>query len=111
MRTAVFLLAAIAAPALAQPPAYADHANLMFYLDAAGKEVPVKTAADWKKRRDHVLAASQLVMGDLPPDSRKVPAELKVEGEETLPRVVRKKITFAVEKGDRVSAYLLLPRG
>src|SRR4051812_31180256 len=71
---------------------------------------PPFSAADWQKRRDHVLAAMQLVMGELPPEARKVLPGLKVEGEETLPRVVRKKVSFAVEKGDRLTAYLLIPR-
>ncbi len=70
-----------------------------------------KTPAEWERGRAAVLAAMQRVMGDLPPDSHKVPADLKVEATETLAKVVRKRVTFAVEKGDRVSAYLLLPRG
>ena len=94
-----------------KPPFYADKSNLLVYLDDEGKPVPVKSPTDWQKRRDHVLAGMQLVMGPMPPDSRKVPLDVKIEGEETLPRVIRKKLSFAVEKGDRVSAYLLIPRG
>jgi len=71
----------------------------------------VKTPADWRKRRDHVLAQRPARHGELPPDSRKAPLDVKVESEETLARVVRKKITFAAEKGDRVPAYLLIPTG
>jgi dienelactone hydrolase len=93
------------------PPFYKDKSNLLFYLDEKGKSVAVKSATDWRKRRDHVLANAQLAMGELPPASRKVPLDVKVESEETLARVVRKKITFAVEKGDRVPAYLLVPKG
>src|SRR6266851_7986938 len=99
-----------AEPEKAKPPFYVDKANLMVYLDSEGKSVPVKSAADWQKRRDHVVANMQLVMGPLPPDSAKVPLDLKVEAEETLDKVVRKKVTFAVEKDDRVTAYLLIPR-
>ncbi len=99
-----------AEPQKTKPPFYADKANLMVYLDGDGKAVPIKSAADWQKRRDHILANMQLVMGPLPPDSTKVPLDLKVESEETLTKVVRKKITFAVEKDDRVTAYLLIPR-
>src|SRR5262249_52909068 len=94
-----------------KPPCYADKANLLVYLDNAGRPVPVKSAEDWPKRRGHVLANMQLVMGPLPPAERRVPLDLKVEAEETLARVVRKKVTFAVETGDRVTAYLLMPRG
>ena len=93
-----------------KPPFYTDKSNLLTYLDADGKPSPIKTAADWQKRREHILANMQLVMGALPADSKKVPLDLKVEGEETLAKVIRKKISFAVEKDDRVTAYLLIPR-
>src|SRR5439155_5536775 len=83
----------------AEPPFYKDKSDLRFYLDG-GKPVPVKSAADWQKRREHALANVQLVTGPLPPDSRKVPLDLKVESEETLSRVVRKKVSFVAEKGD-----------
>ncbi len=94
----------------AAPPFYTDKTNLLVYLDSAGKPVPVRTTADWQKRRDHILAGMQLVMGPLPLADSKVPLDLKIEAEEALAKVVRKKITFAVEKGDRVPAYLLIPR-
>ena len=71
-----------AEPAL---PFYRDKANLLIYLDG-DKAVPVKSVADWQKRRGHVLAGMERVMGPLPPATRKVPLDLKVEGEETLPR-------------------------
>jgi hypothetical protein len=93
-----------------KPPFYANKANLLHYLDDGGKSVPVRTPVEWEKRRRHILANMQLVMGPLPEDTRKVPLDLKVEAEETLDKVIRKKITFAVDKDDRVSAYLLLPR-
>src|SRR5262245_64776195 len=63
------LALALAAPArAAEPPFYKDKSELRVYLDGKGKAVPVKTAADWQKRRDHILANMQLVMGTLPPD-------------------------------------------
>ena len=95
---------------LPKPPFYTDKSNLLQYLDAQGKPTPIKTVSDWEKRRDHILANMQLVMGSMPPDSRKVPIDLKVEATETLAKVIRKKITFAVEKDDRLTAYLLIPR-
>lgn len=114
MRTIVLLFClasalSLAPPAGAEPPFYEDKADLRYYL-ADGKRVPVKTAADWRKRRDHALANFQLVAGPLPADSAKVPLDYKVESEETVGRVVRKKVSFAVADGDRVPAYLLVPR-
>ncbi len=93
----------------AKPPFYADKADLLYYFDG-DKKRPVKTLADWQKRRGHILANMQLVMGPLPADSGKVPLDLKVESEEKLAKVIRKKISFAVGTGDRVTAYLMMPR-
>jgi putative membrane-bound dehydrogenase-like protein len=102
-------LQSVAAPNT-EPPFYPDKTKLLIYLDG-DKEQPVKTAADWKKRRDHILANLQLVMGPLTDDSRKVALDVKVEEEVRFDKFTRKKITLAVEKGDRVSAYLLIPKG
>jgi dienelactone hydrolase len=101
---------AAAEPEAPKLPFYSDKANLLVYINSDGESVPVKSAADWQKRREHILANMQLVMGPLPPASRKVPLDLKVESEETLDKVIRRKITFAVEKDDRLTAYLLIPR-
>ncbi len=114
MHAASFLLAFLgfataAQPEPARPPFYSDKTNLLTYLDQ-GRSVPVRSAGDWRRRREHILANMQLVMGSMPDVARKVPLDVKVEGEEMLPRVIRKKITFAVEKNDRVPAYLLIPR-
>ena len=53
----------------------------------------------------------QLVMGPLPASDQDVPLGVQVLGIETLSKVTRKKITYAAGKGDRVPAYLLIPRG
>lgn len=106
----LFILALAGRAPPADPPFYADKLDLLVYIDDAGKEQPVRTAADWQKRRAHALAAMQLVMGPLPDASRKVAPDLKVEEETDLGKVVRKKVTFAVEKDDRLTAYLLVPK-
>jgi dienelactone hydrolase len=77
--------------------------------DADGKETPIRTAGDWAKRRTHILENMQLVMGPLPSDESKVPLDVKVTEEVKTARYVRKKLTYAVEKDDRVPAYLLIP--
>jgi dienelactone hydrolase len=71
----------------------------------------VKTVADWQKRRAHILANLQQVMGELPAESQCVPLEVQVLEEVQTPRFVRRKITFATEKDDRVPAYLFIPNG
>jgi pimeloyl-ACP methyl ester carboxylesterase len=94
---------------LAAPPFYADKTNLLVYRDAAGQEHAITTAADWAKRRAHILANMQEVMGPLPANSEKVPLDMRVTEEVQMPHFVRKKLTFAVEKDDRAPAYLLVP--
>jgi dienelactone hydrolase len=104
-------LAAIArAPAGAQPPFYPDKTRLLVYRDTAGKEHPITTPADWARRRDDILANMQLVMGPLPDAARKVPLGVQITEETVLPHFTRKKLTYAAEKGERVPAYLLMPR-
>jgi dienelactone hydrolase len=98
-------------PKPAEPPFYADKQNLLVYIDDAGKTQPVRSPDDWAKRRAHVLAGMQLVMGPLPDAARKVAPDMKVEEETDLGKVVRKKINLAVEKDDRLTAYLLIPKG
>lgn len=48
-------------------------------------------------------------MGPMPTADRKVPLDVKVASEEKLDGYVRRKVTFAVEKGDRVPAWVLIP--
>src|SRR5260370_3508018 len=93
------------------PPAYADKTNLLILRDEQGKETPITTPEQWAKRRAHILANMQLVMGPLPDDSRKVPLDVKITDTVETKHYVRKKLTYAAEKGDRVPAYLLIPVG
>jgi dienelactone hydrolase len=95
----------------AEPPFYPDKGKLLVYRDEGGREHPVTTPADWAKRRAHVLANMQLVMGPLPDASREVPLGVRVSEEVKTDRYTRKKLTFAVEPGDRLPAYLFLPHG
>jgi dienelactone hydrolase len=49
-------------------------------------------------------------MGPLPESGRRVPLDVQVLGEEDAGTYVRRKITYAAEPGDRVPAYLLIPK-
>ncbi len=49
-------------------------------------------------------------MGPLPDESRKPHLEVEELEKTELTKCIRKKITFAVEEGDRVPAYLLIPK-
>jgi dienelactone hydrolase len=106
-----FLLCVLCAfVVISSPPIYPNKAKLLVYRDADGMEHPVRSAGDWAKRRADILANMQLVMGPLPDASRKVPFDVQVSEDVKLDHFVRKKLSYAAEKDDRVPAYLLIPR-
>ena len=91
------------------PPLYPDKNNLLVVRDDRGRAHPVTTPEDWARRRAHILANMQEVMGPLPDPAEKVPLDVRVTEEARMPLYLRRKLSFAAEKGDRVPAYLLLP--
>lgn len=93
---------------LAAPPHYDDKADLLYYLDEAGKKQTVRTARDWQVRVGHVKANMELVMGELPAKSSEALA-VEIKSETELLNYRRKHISYVAEKGDRVTAYLLVP--
>src|SRR5207248_6923513 len=97
------------APSNPRPHRY--HTRLLYHLDSRGEERPVKPPVDWQRRREQILAGMQAVMGPLPGPKNKVPLDVRVAEEVRSDRFIRRKITFAVEKGDRVPGYLFLPPG
>ena len=111
LRCCLLLIGFAACSFAADPPFYPDRQKLLVWRDAEGKEHPVKTPADWEKRRAHILAGMQLAMGPLPDASNKVPLDIKKTEEKKTEKFIRTKLTFAVEKGDRVPAYLFIPTG
>src|SRR5262245_22629523 len=55
--------------------------DLLVYQGADGKPRPVRTVADWLKRRAEVLAGMRAVMGPLPGPEKRCPLDPKVEDE------------------------------
>jgi dienelactone hydrolase len=100
----------LAVAGLSGQPTYHDRTRLLEFRDEAGVHA-VKTAVDWAKRREHILAQMQAVMGQLPSDKSKVPLDIEYSGESNTDMFVRKRLTFAVAKGERVRAFLLVPLG
>ncbi len=84
--------------------------NLLVYRGPSNEPEPVKTVADWQKRRAEILEGMQAVMGRLPGDEKRCPLEMKVEEEVDCGTYVRRLITYASEPGSRVPAYLLIPK-
>src|SRR6059058_5630617 len=84
--------------------------KLLVYRGPDGKPAPVKTVADWAKRRAEVVRGMESVMGELPGDEKRCALTVKVEEEVDGGTYVRRLVTYASEPGGRVPAYLLIPR-
>ncbi len=84
--------------------------DLLCWIDAAGQIQPVHTAEAWQRRRAHILAGMQQVMGPLPDAKSKCALEVQELQSEELPTVIRKKILFQAGPGDTIPAYLLIPK-
>lgn len=115
IRSLYSLLLVITAPLplmAADPPRYSEHLDLSYWITDHGERAPIRRAEDWERRRAHVLAHMQTVMGPLPrPDS---PVPLDVETQESVPLtgsgLVRRHITYHTDRTDqRVAAYLFIP--
>lgn len=107
MERRAFLLTAAAG--LAQTPAERlPRKNLLLYRDRSGEVRPVRSTADWQKRREEILRGMQQIMGPLP--RTRVPLDMRVEEEADAGSYVRRLITYAADPDGRVPAYLLIPK-
>jgi acetyl esterase/lipase len=108
------LICQIAVSNAQQPPpdvvSYPDHSNLMVVRDLQGGEKPVQTKADWVTRLGHIRANMQLVMGPVPNSAARVPLDPEFGPDEITEKYVRRKVKFTPEPGDRVPAWLLIPK-
>src|SRR6516164_8091192 len=91
-------------------PAKLQHDRLLFYADETGAIRPVKNVADWAKRRAAILKAMQEVMGPLPVVGERTLLDMKVDDEVDCGSYVRRLISYVAEPGQRVPAYLLVPK-
>lgn len=87
-----------------------DRLDLLQYQAGDGRILPVKTTADWQRRRSEIVAGMQQVMGSFPGDDRRVDLEIRIEEEADAGSFVRRLITYQSEPGSRTPAYLCIPR-
>jgi hypothetical protein len=87
-----------------------DHVRLLLNRIVDGRDALISTPADWAKRRSHILEAMTRVMGPMPGPEKKVPLEPRRVEEIELDHCVRRKIDILVEAGDRLPAYLFVPK-
>ena len=84
--------------------------QLLLFHDSQSVARTVTTEAEWAKRRAEIMANMQKVMGEFPRQIRRLPLDVKVTEEVQTLQFTRKKLTYVAEPGDRVPAYLFLPR-
>ena len=92
----------------ANAPHYDDHGDLLYYLTLDGERQAVRSRQDWERRRGHIVAHMEIVMGPLP-DGPERSLDVRLFGETRHDGYIRRKITYEAKKDDPVSAYLLLP--
>jgi pimeloyl-ACP methyl ester carboxylesterase len=107
----IFLVAGALAGLLGgESPLYDNKTDLLLVRDTlAATARPVKTAADWALRRGHILANMERVMGEFPRRPRLAP-RYEVAAEADIGKSLRRLIWYEPEDGDRVPAYLFLPK-
>lgn len=94
----------------ASPAKYADHTKVLELHDVEGKSRPVVTPFDMALRRQHILLGMMEAMGPLPEPLQRTPLDVETVSREETEHYVRLRINFTPEPGDRVPAYLLVPK-
>lgn len=84
--------------------------NLLLFHDSKGTVKPVRSIADWKKRREEIVSSMEQIMGPLPGKEKRSPLDMKIEEETDCGQYVRRLISYESEPGNRVPAYLLIPK-
>ena len=105
----IFLAAALTV-ASARAGERLDRENLLEFHAAPDRVAPVRTTAEWQRRRAEILAGMQAVMGPLPGAAKRAPLDVRLVSETDCVSYVRREITYAAEPGARVPAFLLLPK-
>src|SRR5689334_18377025 len=72
----------VAAEAVKPPaPARLNREDLMLWRDEANVIHPVRSVADWQKRRAEILRGMESVMGELPGAAKRCALDVKVDEE------------------------------
>jgi dienelactone hydrolase len=113
-RTLICLIAGVllssAAPAQ-DAPLRSTHQSLDWFPDETGQPQPLKTLADWEKRRAAIVAGFEEAAGRLPPREDLPALDVQVSEAIETETYTRETITLASEAGDRTPAFLYLPKG
>lgn len=108
--TTLAFTVALVSQTVAELPARLDRHELLQYRGPDGAVLPVKTSADWQRRREEIINSMQAVMGKLPGDERRVSLDIKVEEDVDAGTYVRRLITYQSEPDSTTPAYLCIPK-
>jgi hypothetical protein len=99
-------------PRNAAGPVRLPRENLLLHHDATGATVPVRTPADWQRRRAEIVCGMEAVMGPFPGGASPKRIALDVRVEEQIDRdtYVVHRITYQSEPGSRTPAFLCIPK-
>ncbi|QDT52199.1 Alpha/beta hydrolase family protein [Caulifigura coniformis] len=106
----ICLLASLFLIAAADAPQRLPRENLLVFRDDSGVAAPVKTKADWEKRRASIVAAFESIAGKLPGPEKRCDLEMTVLEEIDRGSYVLRRIEYSSEPGGRVPAYLTIPK-
>lgn len=92
-------------------PRARDHLRVDYFIGGKGKERPVKTPADWDRRRADILVGFFASTGELPDRRGLGPVKYTVVGGSRVESdgFTREKLMIDAEDGDRIPAWLLRP--
>ncbi|KAA5541958.1 prolyl oligopeptidase family serine peptidase [Roseiconus nitratireducens] len=94
-----------------EPPArQLPRFDLLQYRDEGGQRHPVKSEADWQRRRSSVLQAMSSVMGAFDAERRRCPLDMQLVETVDCGSYQRQLIRYQSEPGCDVPAYLCVPK-
>ena len=90
-------------------PRYADHVDTSYYL-VNGERKPIQTALEHGVRRHHATLQMEQAMGEFPEPSLRCDLDVQIVSVDETEKYHRIKLTYVPDPGDRVPAYLLIPK-
>lgn len=101
----------LAPAAVVEIPYYPDKLSLLWWRDADGFEHEVQSASEWGRRRAHIVKSFEQVLGPEPVRAAAVShLDMRVVEEQERDEVLLRRITYGGGDGDRVTAWLLMPK-
>ncbi len=90
-------------------PDYKEHLDTS-YLIVGGEKKPIQTPLDHGIRRHHALLQMEQAMGQFPEPSLRCDLDVQIVSVDETDKYHRIKLTYVPDPGDRVPAYLLIPK-